>query len=455
MADRAISWSTIIILALGNFLFETNVHSHDAYIPAVLSFFGVPWKDVAYVSSTLHSVHGAMSAVGGVLVLLLIYFTSLKTSFMCMLFLAGCSAVLFAFTQSVFTAGVGMGLIGFFCGAGIMCVRLTCYNMCNKENQFNLTGWLITAPLALAGLLGPSVGSMGVLLPQDYPKVFGENMFLSRFPIVLPNLIIGCAMFLVAILSWYLLQEEEMKSENDTAKESEKKESSSFTSIWNFTKKILRDHDYLLALTIVVIHGTTSSGYGSIVANFLLTPPRMNGYGLDSSQVGILYLVIACLSALSNTFAAPRFNSHLGSRSSFKIMSLLMVLLISLLPNQSSTHKIALLGLHLTLIKVVEGAQFIASTVFLQNSTRRDVAAPALVFAYTLNRAVHALANLSYGKMFSWSLMNNCGMYEEAMGFPFNHYMTFFYLALWHLVDAVIASYVRKDIDERKDVAVT
>ena len=132
-----------------------------------------------------------------------------------------------------------------------------------------------------------------------------------------------------------------------------------------------------------------------------------------------------------------------------------MVLLISLLPNQSSTHKIALLGLHLTLIKVVEGAQFIATTVFLQNSTRRDVAAPALVFAYTLNRAVHALANLSYGKMFSWSLMNNCGMYEEALGFPFNHYMTFFYLALWHLVDAVIASLVRKDIDERKDLAVT
>ena len=439
---------------------ETSLHAHDAYIPAVLNSFGVPWNDVAYVGSQIHSTYAAMMAIGGILVLVIIRYTSIKTSFTSVVFLSGTSVVLFAFSQNVTMTGVSIALIGLFSGAGIMCVRLICYNICNTDNQYNLTGWLITAPLGLAGLVGPGFGSICVLLPQNYPDLFGKNSFLLRFPIVVPNITIGCAMLLVVLLSCYLLDEEQMNKEVETnVVENSKKEGSfSFTSIWNFMKKMPFDRDYLLATVLVVIHGTTVSGYGSIIANFLLTPSHLNGYGLDSSKVGILYLVIACLSYLSNTLAAPKLNSYLGSRSAFKILSLCMVLLISLIPNETaflSTQHTFLLGLHLTLIKVVEGAQFIASTVFIQNSTAKEVAAPAIVFAYTLNKAVHALANLSYGKMFSWSLTNNRGIYEEGLGFPFNHYMTFYYFALWHLVNAVISSHVRKDIDERKEVAVS
>ena len=52
-----------------------------------------------------------------------------------------------------------------------------------------------------------------------------------------------------------------------------------------------------------------------------------------------------------------------------------------------------------------------------------------------------ALAPLVFGGVYSWSMTNVKNVYPDGLGFPFNQYLTFFFISFMSILSAIAASF--------------
>ena len=489
---KNLPWGTMSLISIGNLLMEINLIAHMGYLPTVLHYLQVSWLDVGVISSVVYFLHSVSAGFGGLSVPLTTKSLGHKKTFILMLTMSSFSAFFFAFSRSVWWICISIVLKGFFAG-GVMSVRLISNDMCNEDNQYDILSWTIQVPLALAGLIGPSVTSLAVLLPTQYPTKFGSESFLNEFPILVPNLFIGLAAMLISLLSccylpkdFIALSEQYTESANettellqaanmtsspeddvtsnevtdgdaislqeDTARGNTNSgiEQWSDLSILKKIKTLMCKKDLLLGTILITVHEALASGYSAVLPLWLETPINMSGFGMLPKKVGAYFGIVACVSLVSNAFVAPYLNPKMGAKVSFQVWSLVLVVLIALLPVQVLVGVIAVLVIHMALVKCFEGAAFLSSILFVNNATSRESAQLAIVFSYTFAKVIVSLANLTFGSIFAWSLTNNKGMYDKGLGFPFNYSFSFLCIALLHFVCAIVAIFLRNDIDARQ-----
>ena len=103
------------------------------------------------------------------------------------------------------------------------------------------------------------------------------------------------------------------------------------------------------------------------------------------------------------------------------------------------------------IIRVGIFASDVAINILVNNSVGDDLVGSANGVAMTVVSIGRFVAPLLCGSLYSWSLTNIKGNYDypNALGFPFNQFLTFYFLSGWTIIISVFAAKLPDRMDKR------
>ena len=358
---------------------------------------------------------------------------------------------------------------------------------------------LMTA-FSVGNIVGPSVGGFTAFLGDQYPGSISKDNILAKFPVLLPNIIIASGLGVGTILAVYLLPKdtprngeeepllektelEENESTYQTYKESKHNDfvlislqsdcpttaletmdvspTSNFSTLINRLKSsdiaiVLSTKECWLSCLIYAAFGLVDFGFNEMFPVLAATDPKLKGMGMTPSQLGTILMVVSVFLIVIQLTVMPKLSNLLGAKNLMIAANLMLSFWMPMLPTICAIKNTTLQWLAIVVVIFVVRAScfcaYLAINIFVQNSADAEVVGSANGLSMMVASVGRVCGPILSGSIYSWSLRNIVGVAgnTDPMGFPFNHFLTFYVLSLGSIGIALITTTFPNSMNYKK-----
>jgi len=472
-----------------------NITMVFAYLPQLVKSFGIGEVDIGTYTGIIAS---AMFASQMIFSFFWGYLGDTKgRPFTLTLACFGSSimSLLFAFTKDFWwciTCRFLQGVIVLFVATQNMFFQL-----CDETNKpvavmFGLSSY------ATGLVLGPSIGGYMVFMADEYPNLVAKGTFLDIYKVFLPNIFLSigfaaCGFFFTIIhrrsneyktlvaddicaevndfndshdssSSDSIIMEKKntygsvngegsSSSNSETSNDEEQLTNAKFTKPRSLLHVLFVNKKCLLACSIGFFFNITAIGFNELYPVWADASRKYNGLGLSVSQIGTSLIAAAILLMFVQPIFLSRTAAFLGMKKFFIISLVIQAMLYPLYPPIALIHNKVwmwvLLCLNIILSRMMVGASFMGTAVFINNSVPKEYSGSANGFGNAIASLGRLFAPLMFGRMFSWSLTNVKGANVDGLGFPFDQSFSFIVMALVSLLVALLVVFYKDDESDR------
>lgn len=219
--------------------------------------------------------------------------------------------------------------------------------------------------------------------------------------------------------------------------------------------RVIKIKECMMTCLLYGLFSFVGVGQSELFPLFAATDTDLHGFGFSPAQIGLLLLIVSVFMIVVQLTFLPRFNDYFGSKKTLIICSCALAFLFPILPSTSGIKNSYLFwsvaSFQLILTRTFVTLGFLAINVLLNNSVTSDLLGSANGFAMTIASIGRMIAPIVLGTIYSWSLKNVDGG-KDALSFPFTQYFAFFVLSLSALLVALLASFLPKSMDQRREV---
>ena len=218
--DKNQPWMLIFLLLSATLLEWMVATSSQSYLPAVVHYFGVPWRSTGrYVGITVGVVEvtrGIFSLLGAVVIKKI----GAPKYFVIIHICVALTTVSFGFSHNLVSLIASRLSIAVFASA-FLCCNVIVRDIVDEKNQPFVVTWALTSPGSIGVILGPSLGGYLSLPSLQYPASLLDTKWMRNFPIFLPNFILASFTLLVSYWGSMCLLKRKKSSAKKQDKEGE------------------------------------------------------------------------------------------------------------------------------------------------------------------------------------------------------------------------------------------
>ena len=195
-----------LFVAVSTMLERMAFTSQQVYVPKLMHFYGVPMEETARYTGFLNTITFSLKGVASLFVPFLVGKLGEFNLFVLLNLVFGTFVTLYGFSWNVTSLMLGQILLSISSSNPIVAQCLI-FEVCNEENQVLVLLLATKYPLWLGRTLAPWYGGFFALPTiQDTIKIPPKaRYFFNKFPVILPNIIIGVLMSANAITAVLLL----------------------------------------------------------------------------------------------------------------------------------------------------------------------------------------------------------------------------------------------------------
>ncbi|XP_047141801.1 uncharacterized protein LOC105846928 [Hydra vulgaris] len=487
--------ATLYLLILFNGMVTTNLSS---YLPQLVKTFNVSEVDtgryVGLVSSAMSVSRVISSTTWG----FICDKYGKKVSLLCAGAGLTMATFMFGFSYNIIWTVVTRSMHG-LC-MGLIVISKSIISDISDDTNLSIGLSVIVSAMNIGYILGPSMAGFLVFPNEKYPHVFKKDPFFEKCKVFLPNFIIAMGLFISLVITSFLLPKKEkgnldvetehishenIKSVENKDKENkddncvdynggpsfsekswllkkEKKKISHFKDItfccnWfkNSKYKRMMQKSFLLSVILYGIFSMTAVGYEDLLPVFAATPEIYNGLSMNTSDIGLLYLLTGVSMIVIQFFAINKFVNRYGVKKVFCTSTLLYSGLVFLLPTTRliKNRKGLWVGLWITqcLIRSMYTAGLLCINVFINNSVEPEFLGLANGIGLSFASLGRAFGSVIFGQSYSWSMKNlkNQLDFHKTVWFPFNEYFAFALMSVSTLVVLTVGTCLPKSINKK------
>ena len=481
-----------------------------SFLPKMVKYFGATELNTGYyagiIASSLFIGRSLFSMIWG-------YIADAKSKRFSLI-LAGftltVTTLAFGFSRNFYWATITRFLQG--CSMGQLIVfKALVAEICDDTNMALGVSILMTA-FSVGNIIGPSIGGFLVFPAEQYPEVFSKENIFGKFGVLLPNSLIVVGICVGIILAIIFLPKDKNKTGENTylvnsnnkqynslvdetigVKESTfggyialsldygldyptRKEKENHIEIGNdidssrfnqglsllekFNKskfvKVLKIKECFFSCLLYGLFSLADIGFSETFPVLASTSPKYKGMGFSTSQIGTVLLIVSVLVISLQIIVLPKVVNKFGAKKILIASNLTLTFLYPLLPVVAAITNISVLWICLILliflIRLFIFAGYLAINILVNNSVEDDLVGSANGAAMTVASTGRLLAPLVCGSLYSWSLTNIKGSdgYQNALGFPFNQFLTFYFLSLWLIMISVFTATLPNRMDIKR-----
>ncbi|XP_047142587.2 uncharacterized protein LOC124816904 [Hydra vulgaris] len=223
----------------------------------------------------------------------------------------------------------------------------------------------------------------------------------------------------------------------------------------NSKYKRMMQRSFLLSVILYGIFSMTAVGYEDLLPVFAATPEIYNGLSMNTSDIGLLYLLTGVSMIVIQFFAINKFVNRYGVKKVFCTSTLLYSGLVFLLPTTRliKNRKGLWVGLWITqcLIRSMYTAGLLCIHVFINNSVEPEFLGLANGVGLSFASLGRAIGSVIFGQAYSWSMKNlkNRLDLHKAVSFPFNEYLAFALMSVSTLVVLTVGTCLPNSINKK------
>ena len=456
-------WRIIFLLffaVLNEFMIITVSGS---FLPHAVKYFGVPWQFAGrYVGATFGAAEIGRS--------LSCFYTAFaikrfgaRRMFILMNLLQGATTILFGFSWNLGML-IGTRILVGLSTSVFLCTNVLVCGISNEDNQTYIITWVLTCTGSVGVIVGPALGGYLSLPTVQYPETILDNAWFEKFPILMPNVILGVCMFLVAYggYVWLPRPVRVVKSmidlDNEATSLISESHNKSTLSGKNDTisgaSYLIRNRSFVLATIISSLYCCVANGLPMFVPLWLQTPASKFGMGFKPHETSLVFLATGIFQLVFELLIVGAVNKKLRAKRSFYMWSVIQMFLVAALCSfralgNTSAFKVCM-SFYFGVISVTVSGGWTSVYIFLNNSVTENRLAVALGCATTLRFFYQGATHLIIGAIYSASVRNESTNEEYLLaGFPFNHHLIFYLLSMQILLACSLAVCIREDIDRR------
>ncbi|XP_065663418.1 uncharacterized protein LOC136085811 isoform X2 [Hydra vulgaris] len=379
---------------------------------------------------------------------------------------------------------------------GLIVISKSIISDISDDTNLSIGLSVIVSAMNIGYILGPSMAGFLVFPNEKYPNVFKKDPFFDRCKVFLPNFIIAMGLFISLVITSFLLpkkekgnldvETEQISYENNKSDKENKddncvdyKEGHSFSEksslLIKEKKKISHFKDiifccnrfkhskykrmvqksFLLSVILYGIFSMTAVGYEDLLPVFAATPENYNGLSMNTSDIGLLYLLTGVSMIVIQFFAINKFVNRYGVKKVFCTSTLLYSGLVFLLPTTRliKNRKGLWVGLWITqcLIRSMYTAGLLCINVFINNSVEPEFLGLANGVGLSFASLGRAIGSVIFGQAYSWSMKNlkNRLDLHKTVSFPFNEYFAFALMSISTLVVLTVGTFLPNSINKK------
>eukprot|EP00667_Euglena_gracilis_P008801 EG_transcript_8927 len=220
-----------------------------------------------------------------------------------------CSLIAFAASPRYEWAVAARFAGGFLNGNGVIC-KAYIPEICVITGQVALAMGLLSLQWSLGSIFGPFIGGALAEPATKYPTVFGGIPLLEQYPFALSlatPILLAFFIFNMAVL---LLPGGKVSDESDPLA----KDGLGPRSPMMQKSAKLRLGAVVPCVALFTAIGMLTSAFIAVFPLYLASDPDVGGYGLNSSQVGLLLSLSGCLQLVWQPVIFPMLSSAFGFR---------------------------------------------------------------------------------------------------------------------------------------------
>ena len=425
--------------------------SQTFYLPQLLAFLQVPNQLIGTYAGLLKSLTFLLK---GCSILLIPYFVAKhgEHSVFCYCnLLFGIAVMLNSFIYNFPTLIIDRLLIA-LTSAYPLITQIFVFKICNGENETLALILTNRVPMLLASSIGPVFGGFLAFPTEGQRFALRGNAFefFKRFPVFLPNMVLGCLAVSISVMMMKMkfnrLEKHQYKRivASDNVSQTRVDAILEKTGAKSFWRLLKTSSYWTLSILFSLIH-VADAGSELLLILWLETPSHLSGGGYQASEVGVINMLVFMLSMVLNVLIVPLVSVSLKEKNSIYLWSIVGMVLTPMLiwSNELISDRIyygvTLVVLWACLITALTGAKTAAIIKIKQCTSNGDVPV-SLVACHTLKRLFKAVAVIVMGSLYSWSLTNETGEFQEGMGYPFNHSFGFIVCSLIYLIVFILAT---------------
>ena len=214
--------------------------------------------------------------------------------------------------------------------------------------------------------------------------------------------------------------------------------------------KVLGTKECLLCCVLFVLFATVDIGFEEMFPIIASTSPKYKGMGFDPSDVGLVLMIVSIVQILFQLTLLPKLSTRIGPQRFLIISCVVQAIFSPCVPALASmSDRTVMWACLIAVIFVMRTSVFtgyLSINILVNNSVGVDIIGSANGVTMTASYLGRLTAPVLCGGMYSWSLKNIRGIpgNNGALGFPFDQFLTFFFMSAVCVVCAVVTAMLPK-----------
>lgn len=391
------------------------------------------------------------------------------------------TTLVFGFSSTFEWAMVTRCIQGCFMGINVIAKAMMA-DVCDDTNQA-LGMSLLMCSYSTGLILGPGIGAFLAFPVDSYPSLFTGSIF-AKFQILLPHLVVVCALLVAVCLAVYILprdrsfridEKTKLLTSNKAHVCSPGKKKEIVDVVENeivkynprpcccacdFKKSrlgnILRRKDCILACFAYASYNTLAVGYDEFFPLYAATSKQYGGYDFNVTQIGTALLIVAMVTVAVEVALFTKLIKTFGAKLVFIFCTLFQSLLLPLhVPLATISNRtmfwMVLLALLILMRICIEGS-VVSVAVMLNNSVESNYLGTVNGLSMTISAVGRTFVPTVFGSIYSWSLSNkkSVSMNKNPIGYPFDENFTFLVMTVFGIFNTLLVVQLSSNINKRK-----
>ena len=427
------------------------------YLPNLLHELGQKWTDIGFYQGVVLALFMVAFCLSSLVTGKIIDRCGSRTLFAICLFLQASTACFIAFTSSMEWLFISVVLIGLSSASEIV-AKVIVYEISNEVNKAYVYNFAISMPCNVSLFVGPALGGILSFPTDQYPGLFPRYWLLTKFPILLPNLILSFTLLVTSLFAFImsrssdedsksLVYQEQQNSVSCVSQEGSSNEETSNDGDISMSK-FHRQRNVIVSTLVMIVYALAVDGFSTLLGVWLQTPSTLNGMGYSPRESGLLMLISGMCLLVTDSLIVGKAIDKLGLKRGFMVSFTIFAFLVSIIWTIPKLHNktliFSLVTITVVLIRTSVSGLKVALFAYMNNLVPNNIRGGVISVRECIKSLISIAAHPLAGSTFAWSLGNN------GLGFPFNYVFTFFLISLTSFVatfSSVLLDNDASDID--------
>ena len=449
----------LFLLSVATLIDTMGFSAIFGYLPKLIQSFGIEVTQVGFYQGAFNAELLTVTCVAlGIYTCTLASYDASRTFVVLSLFQV-VVFILMSFTQTAAWVAIMFFFLAFTRILRPVIDKLL-FGIVSERNQAQYVNYVVSAPYNAALFLGPAIGGTLLFPTEQFPKVFPKTLsLLKKYPIFLANMSFAAMSLVIAMFGLWILKYKRFYPDDKR-----EEENNLLPRKTHLLKSVLANRDIQITIAATMLHSIAHNGYINLFSLWLQTPSNIGGLGYTPAQAGVLNFVAGILVIIFDLLLVGRSINWLGVKRGIQFWTLITIfsisnqVLLSQVGEQTfftgARGKFKFFGaaVMMCITRLGTTGYKITTYLILYNLIPANFIGEAMSLRTKLAYGCDAIGHLVSGSLFSWSLTNEKS-YEETsmMGFPFNHYFTFYVLSAILLISMVLQTRLSIDVEKRNE----